>query len=564
MKKLLFIIMAMAAYVAANAAEGCAAYDASTKTLTFYYDSQSHSGDVGPLPSSSSILPWWVQDSNIGPNVEKVVFDSSFAGLHLTSGRYWFSGMKNLTNIVGLNYFNTDQMTTMQGMFYGCSKLKTLNLSSFDTRNVTNMYCMFQDCSDLTAVNLSSFQTDNVTNMAFMFYNCSSLAVLDVTPLRTNKVTTMENMFSGCKKLTCLDLSSFNTYKTTDMTAMFSGCSSLVTIYVDDDDWGVGAVTESNSMFRNCTSIVGNKGTTYDANHIDKQYAHIDLGPNSNAPGYMSRLYKAYAVFTPSNSTLTFYFDNDYAYNSHYLPNSGNEQPGWHEVAVDVRHVVFDRSFADVYPLTTSYWFADMEYLTSITGLEYLNTSQVTNMCAMFYEDRNLESIDLSRFETGNVENMSSMFQGCHGLTSLDLRNFDTRKVGTMAMMFEYCDHLVTIAVGENWSTALLTDQFSYYMFSNCNAIRGSKGTRYDANHTNHAYAHIDGGPDNPGYLSDTLVLPGDVNADGRVNVSDVTVLINMILGITPMDQERADVNGDGRVNVSDVTALINIILGIS
>ena len=37
-----------------------------------------------------------------------------------------------------------------------------------------------------------------------------------------------------------------------------------------------------------------------------------------------------------------------------------------------------------------------------------------------------------------------------------------------------------------------------------------------------------------------------------------------MILGMTPMDKERADVNGDGRVNVSDVSALINIILGIS
>ena len=55
----------------------------------------------------------------------------------------------------------------------------------------------------------------------------------------------------------------------------------------------------------------------------------------------------------------------------------------------------------------------------------------------------------------------------------------------------------------------------------------------------------------------------GDVNGDGDVNVSDVSTLINMILGMTEMDQEAADVNGDGRVNVSDVTALINIILGV-
>ena len=57
--------------------------------------------------------------------------------------------------------------------------------------------------------------------------------------------------------------------------------------------------------------------------------------------------------------------------------------------------------------------------------------------------------------------------------------------------------------------------------------------------------------------------LAGDVNDDGKVNASDVTALINQILGIEPMDSDLGDVNGDGRVNVSDVAALINIILGI-
>ena len=66
--------------------------------------------------------------------------------------------------------------------------------------------------------------------------------------------------------------------------------------------------------------------------------------------------------------------------------------------------------------------------------------------------------------------------------------------------------------------------------------------------------------------IAGDLVEPttnGDVNGDGRVNVSDVSALINMILGLESMNQDLADVNGDGRVNVSDVTALINIILGI-
>ena len=53
----------------------------------------------------------------------------------------------------------------------------------------------------------------------------------------------------------------------------------------------------------------------------------------------------------------------------------------------------------------------------------------------------------------------------------------------------------------------------------------------------------------------------GDVNRDDKVNVSDVTTLINMILGVVPTDSVAADVNQDTHINVSDVTALINIIL---
>ncbi|MDO4512032.1 MAG: endonuclease [Bacteroidales bacterium] len=55
--------------------------------------------------------------------------------------------------------------------------------------------------------------------------------------------------------------------------------------------------------------------------------------------------------------------------------------------------------------------------------------------------------------------------------------------------------------------------------------------------------------------------ITGDINGDGQVNVSDVTMLINIILG-TEAPKPQADVNADGDINVSDVTSLINIILG--
>jgi hypothetical protein len=58
--------------------------------------------------------------------------------------------------------------------------------------------------------------------------------------------------------------------------------------------------------------------------------------------------------------------------------------------------------------------------------------------------------------------------------------------------------------------------------------------------------------------------LIGDVNGDGKVNVTDVTALVNMILGVIPKDLTAGDINGDGKLNVTDVTALVNIILGTS
>jgi len=53
----------------------------------------------------------------------------------------------------------------------------------------------------------------------------------------------------------------------------------------------------------------------------------------------------------------------------------------------------------------------------------------------------------------------------------------------------------------------------------------------------------------------------GDVNGDDQVNISDVTSLVNIILG-KASKSDGSDVNGDGQVNISDVTTLVNIILG--
>jgi hypothetical protein len=62
----------------------------------------------------------------------------------------------------------------------------------------------------------------------------------------------------------------------------------------------------------------------------------------------------------------------------------------------------------------------------------------------------------------------------------------------------------------------------------------------------------------------DVQSIPGDVNSDGSVNISDVTALIDYLLSgeLETFDAVAADVNGDGSINISDVTALIDMLLG--
>ena len=52
----------------------------------------------------------------------------------------------------------------------------------------------------------------------------------------------------------------------------------------------------------------------------------------------------------------------------------------------------------------------------------------------------------------------------------------------------------------------------------------------------------------------------GDVNIDGSVNILDIVIIANIILGIE-QDLPNADVNQDGEVNILDIVTLISMIL---
>ena len=316
----------------------------------------------------------------------------------------------------------------------------------------------------------------------------------------TSKVTNMSSMFSGCSSLESLDLSHFDTRNVTDMTAMFEDCSSLESL---------------------------------DLSHFDTQ--------NLATMGWM---------------------------------------------------------------------FVDCSSLKEL-NLSSFNTSKVMDMSLMFTGCSSLESLDLSHFDTQNVTRMDGLFMNCYSLKQLDLSNFNTSKVTVMYNMFNDCSSLESLNVS-HFDTRNVT--LMYSMFSNCSSLKKLDLSSFDlTNVTNKnsfvngcnslkklkvpasideldnsafrsigsvispcevfAPADFDFKTNTSGYyfiwkkgyfcLGKKWLLPGDVNGDEKVDITDVVKTVNYILGnvVGQFDEAAADLNGEGVIDVSDLVGIVNIIL---
>lgn len=209
--------------VFAQTVESYVVLDNVAGTLTFKHDANKPAGAFS-LNEGETDPAWYDGDGTEfnKNNIQKVIFDPSFANARPTNCYAWFFGNKDLTIIEGLEYLNTEKVTSMRAMFSSCISLTSLDVSKFNTQNVTSMGAMFANCNSLTSLDVSKFNTQNVTDMYAMFYGCNSLTSLDVSKFDTQNVTSMWAMFNTCSSLTSIDVSKFNTEKVTNMGFMFS------------------------------------------------------------------------------------------------------------------------------------------------------------------------------------------------------------------------------------------------------------------------------------------------------------------------------------------------------
>ena len=538
---------------------------------------------------------------------------------NVTSMSNMFYNCQALTNL-DVSNFNTSSVTTMQNMFSYCNGLTSLELSNFNTANVTTMQEMFLNCYNLTSLDLSSFNTANVTTLYYTFNGCRSLKELDLSNFETSKVKNFQYTFFGCSNLETIYAGNWSMESKESDSYMFIGCNKIkggkgttyVAMYTEGTSYAhIDGGTDNPGFFTDVScrapyAVLSSDGKTltfYD----DKQMAvhsggtetvyYLNEGENapewkndgSNAAVTTVVFHESFASARPS--TMAHWFNG--MSNLTTITNIENLNTSmvtsmrsmfWNcsrLTSVDLSSLntqkvnSMSRMFYSCTSLTNvnlgnidtqnvtdmSMMFDNCSSLTSV-DLSNINTQNVTDMNYMFAYCSNLTNVNLSNFNTSNVTDMSFMFFKCTALTNVDLSNFNTQKVTDMSHMFSSCSNLRTIYVGDDWNTNAVTS--SENMFSGCTNLRGSKGTAFDINHTSKAYAHIDGGTDNPGYLwkiGDFLL--GDVNGDGEVNSGDVMAIYSVMAGNgTPEMQARADVNGDSQVDSGDIMAVYSIMAG--
>ena len=142
-----------------------------------------------------------------------------------------------------------------------------------------------------------------------------------------------------------------------------------------------------------------------------------------------------------------------------------------------IKNIIFDESFKTYAPTSLREFFKNCKALETISGLENLNTANVTDMNSMFSGCSALTSLDLKNFNTENVTDMSYMFFKCSALTSLDLKNFKTARVKHMYYMFYGCSALTSLDL-KNFNTENVTDM--YNMFDGCSDLTSLDLTNFN------------------------------------------------------------------------------------
>lgn len=150
------------------------------------------------------------------------------------------------------------------------------------------------------------------------------------------------------------------------------------------------------------------------------------------------------------------------------------------DVANRVISVVFDRTCDPsaggqaIAPASTNSMFSGCNSVTEIRNLDRLDPRNVVDSSRMFYQCRQLRSLDFGDWSSNKSSDMSQMFYGCSSLKTIHgTAGLVTAHATTMRSMFQTCSSLTSLDMS-GWDTSNVTNMF--WTFMSCGALADVNG----------------------------------------------------------------------------------------
>lgn len=163
---------------------------------------------------------------------------------------------------------------------------------------------------------------------------------------------------------------------------------------------------------------------------------------------------------------------------------------------------------------------------TGNPDVSLLDTSNVTNMRDIFYNNQTITSIDVSNWDVSNVTNFQYMFRNCYELTTLDVSSWDLKTTGSVTLrgIFFSCRKLATIDVSD-WNTSAVNTMRS--VFRDCYLATPDTSKWDTSNVNNMQYMFYNARVANPGVAYSVGTANGGGNAWDVSNVTKMDFLFN-------------------------------------
>ena len=378
---------------------------------------------------------------------------SEFNVKKVTTLRCMFYGCTQIQSLDFSKWDTSDgKLTDLRGFIGGNAGKATTSIKFgelFNTQNVDTMAWAFEGLSNITELDLTMFNTSSVTDFEGMFSGCSKLKTIYASVnFVTDATDNSSGMFSSCSVLVGGCGTSF---------AGKSGTSNRTYAWIDGRDGNPNTGGSSEGYFTNKRYQLWAR--IYKINDNPDYELIFEAGEVQSGKELVEEYPGNTFLYERAGFPLGGGENKDWvAYAPWHGPWTSTD-PSSNPVRENIIKASFTDGFcAAAKPVSMRNWFANMYRLSSI-DFNTLDTSAVVNMMGTFQatpdsETNQLTTLDLTTFDTSSLQYTHYMFRDCKKLKTIRVSDdFDAYSLSSSNTtgMFKNCEELVG-GCGTAWS----------------------------------------------------------------------------------------------------------------